>query len=101
MNLALFSFGSMKQLLALVDGTLPAISLVELKSRLKHLTNVFEIICLGSGISDYRDENFTIGFEYNARVLSDIETNVKSWSDLNPCIDPTCWPMCEEMHIVE
>ena len=30
-------------------------------------------------------------------MISDIETGVKSWSNLNPCIDPTCWQMAQKI----
>ena len=48
MNLALFTFGSLKHLLAISDGTLPSTGKDELNARLQHLCNVLEIICLTS-----------------------------------------------------
>ena len=97
MNLALFSFGSLKHLLALTDGTLPAISHGELVSRLQHLTNVFEIVCLGSSLDTVDQESFQTALEYESRILSDIETGVKEWTTMSRSIDSTCWTYAQKM----
>ena len=90
-NLALFSYGSLKHLLALSDGTLPSVSNVEFLSRLQHLVNVFDIVCLGSDISSFTHSSFTEGLNYDSRVLHDVETGVKEWSTISRSIDSTCW----------
>ena len=54
-NMALFAYGSFKHLLSLCDGTLPSVSNIESISRLQHLANVFEIVCLGSSPTDHDD----------------------------------------------
>merc|ERR1711954_621405 len=73
LNLALFSYGSMKHLLAISDGTLPPVSQIEFVSRLQHLANVFELTCLSSSLGDYGGESFNIAKEYDSKVLSDLE----------------------------
>ena len=90
-NLSSFAFGSIKHLLALSDGTLPPVSKVEFNSRLQHLANIFEIVCINSTLNDFKHESWSEGNEYCERVLSDIEHNVKSWETLSRSIDSTCW----------
>ena len=51
LNLSLYSYGTIKHLLSLVDGTLAPLSNIELISRLQHALNVFEIVCLGSNLT--------------------------------------------------
>ena len=97
LNLALFSYGSLKHILALTDGTLPAISQVELVSRLKHLCNVFEIVCLGSTLESVDEESLQTALAYDSLILSDLETGVKDWTTLNRCIDSTCWTYAQKM----
>ena len=64
---------------------------LEFTSRLQHLSNVLEIICLSSTLNDYSHDSLVEGLEYNERVVSDIEHNLKSWESLNRSIDSTCW----------
>ena len=97
MNPALYSHGSLRHLKALTDGTLPKFSLPSLKRSLKYLTSVFEIICLRSFVEDFCNSNFDVGYEYNERVVSDIEVGVKWWSNLTPFINPTCLQMAQRI----
>ena len=91
LNLALFSYGSLKHLLALTDGTLPPVSKTEFLNRLQHLVNVFDIVCLGTPLSSFNGASWTEGHEYNKRILHDLETGVKDWKTLSRSIDSTCW----------
>ena len=97
MNLALFSYGSVKHLLALLDGTLPAVSRLEYVSRLQHILNVLEITCLGSSLSDFDSHSWKISREYDNKVIRDIEMGYKTWESLDKCIDPTAWTFAREL----
>ena len=88
-NLALFSYGSLRHLLAFSDGTLSPVSKIEFVSRLQHLVNVFA--CLGSSITSYDHQSFNEALEYNSCVLHSIETGLKDWCTLSRLIDSTCW----------
>ena len=59
-NLALYAFGSLKYLLALMDGTLSPVTEIEFKNRLQH----FEIRCLSSSLSDFNTPEWQISREY-------------------------------------
>ena len=96
-NLAIFSYGSVKHLLALVDGTLPAITSKELISRLQHLSNVLEISCLRSNLLEFCSESWTEARNYNSRVISEVETGVKDWLNLDRAIDSTCWQFAKQL----
>ena len=96
-NLALFAFGSCKHLLALCDGTLPLNSANELINRIQHLANVFELVCLSSSVSDFQGQSWSIGKNYNSRVLHDLEFGLKSWETLGKAIDSTCWQFAREL----
>ena len=65
LNLALFSYGSVKHLLLLANGTLPAVSRAEFISRLQHTLNVLDIACLGSQISDFDSHAWRTAKDYN------------------------------------
>ena len=97
LNLALFSFGSLKHLLALSDGTLPPVSKSEFISRLYHLINVFEISCLASGIGDFDTYGWRVAREYDSKILSDIEHGLKTWDNLGKTIDPMSWQYSKEL----
>ena len=94
-----FVFGCLKQLLGLTDGTLPPVSLREFNSRLQHLINVFEIVCLSSPMESYNDSSWSIGKSYSERIFRDLETGVKSWEFLDRAIDPTCWGFAKDFHV--
>ena len=97
-NLALFSFGTIKHLLAICDGTLPPVTHTEFISRLQHLLNVFEITCLGSNISDLQSYGFSVARDYNEKIVSDIEVNLKSWETLDKNIDAMAWAYSKELN---
>ena len=97
MNLALFSYGSVKHLLALMDGTLQPVSNKEFVNRLQHILNVLEITCLGSSLNDFESQSWKIGREYNEKIVKDIEMGVKSWETLDRSIDPTAWAFAKEL----
>ena len=96
LNLALFSLGSFKHLLALLDSTLPAVSQSEFINRIQHILNVLEISCLGSSISDFDNHSWRIAREYDGRITRDIEMGYKTWESLNKSIDPTAWQFARE-----
>ena len=96
LNLACFSFGSAKHLLALSDGTLPSVSKKEFNNRLQHFINVLEISLLNSHLSDFDSPSWREARCYSERVLHDIETDYKDWLTLDRSIDPTCWTMARQ-----
>ena len=87
----MFAYGSIKHLLALSDGTLAPVNKEEFISRLQHLLNTLEIVCLGSSLSDFDSYSWKVAREYNSQIIKDIETGYKTWGNLNRCIDPTNW----------
>ena len=97
LNLVLFTYGSLRHILALNDGTLPYVQREEFNSRLQHLINVMEITCLGSNLSDYDGYGWRVGREYDNRVIRDIEQGLKDWGSLAKSIDPTAWTFAREM----
>ena len=97
LNLALFSFGSIKHLLYLVDGTLPPVKNSELCARLQHLSNVLEIVALSGSLNDFDNNAWKIGKEYDARIIADIEHGIKTWDGLDQSIDPTAWQFAREI----
>ena len=81
-NAVLFAYGSFKHLEAVKLGLLN-MNDTEFLARLRHLKNVFEIACLSSNISAYSDHSWQVAREYDIRVISDIESGVKTWSSLS------------------
>ena len=73
MNLALYSYGSFKHILALCDGTLPAVSKVEFVNRIQHILNTLEIVCLGSSLSDFDSHSWKVGKEYDEKQYGEYE----------------------------
>ena len=55
----------------------------EFLARLKHLKNVFEICCLSSNLATFADTPWQVAREYDSRIISDIESGVKSWESLS------------------
>ena len=96
-NLALFSFGSFKHLLSLLDGTLAPVSHTELCSRLQHLVNVMDIVCLASDPSQFDNPAWKIGNFYNEKIVRDVELGFKHWETLDRCIDPAGWAYAKEI----
>ena len=97
MNLALFSYGSIKHLLSLSNGTLPPVNKEEFNARLQHILNVLEITCLGSSLSDFDSYSWKIAKEYDLKILKDIEQGYKTWETLDKCIDPTAWTYARQL----
>ena len=97
LNLSLFSYGSLRHILYLIDGTLPPVKPEELCARLQHLINVFEIVSLSSSITDFDNNAWKIGKEYDARIISDLELGIKQWCSLDRAIDPTAWQFAKEL----
>ena len=81
-NALTFAYGSFKHLHAVKSGLI-RMSDAEFLARLKHLKNVFEIACMSSPLSSFSDPPWQIAREYDSRVISDIESGVKSWSTLS------------------
>ena len=96
-NLALFSYGTIKHLLALCDGTLPKISHSEFISRLQHYLNVMEITCLSSTLNEFDHYGFRIAREYDNKVINDLEAGLKSWNTLDKNIDAMAWTYAKEV----
>ena len=97
LNLSLFSYGSIRHLLALADGTLPPVSKEEYISRLQHLCNVYEITCLGSNLTDFDGYGWKVAREYDNKILRDLEHGFKKWHTLDRAIDPTSWTVAKEL----
>ena len=95
--MALYSYGSLKHILALNDGTLPYISKDEFNAWLQHLINCMEIVCLGSSLSEYDGHCWRVAREYDNRVIRDIEHGLKKWGTLEKTIDPTAWTFAREV----
>ena len=77
-NLSLFAYGSVRHLLLLSDGTLPAVSREEFNARLQHLLHVLEITCLESSLQEFSSHSFKVAKEYSYKILSDIERGYKA-----------------------
>ena len=60
----------------------------EFLARLRHLRNVFEIACMSSPLSSFSDPPWQIAREYDSRVISDIESGIKSWENLANGLEP-------------
>ena len=90
-NLSLFAYGSIKHLLCLSNGTLPAVSKAEFNSRLQHILNVLEIVCLESNLQEFHSYSWSIAKQYDIRILKDIEQSFKSWETLDKSIDSSAW----------
>ena len=97
LNLALFSYGSLKHLLALCDGTLPPVDKSEFISRVQHLVNVFELTCLASTATDFDSHGWRVAKEYDQKIINDIEHGIKSWDTLGKPIDAMSWTYAKEV----
>ena len=91
MNLSLFAYGSVRHLLLLSNGTLPAVSTEEFNSCLQHLLHVLEITCLESNLQEFSSNSFKVAKAYSNKIYSDIEEGYKAWESLDKCIDSTAW----------
>ena len=97
MSLSLFTYGSIKHLLLLSNGTLPPVSKEEFNSRLQHLLNVLDITCLDSSLAEFDSFSWKIAKCYDEKILSDISQGYKSWLTLDKCIDSTAWNYAQRM----
>ena len=91
LNLSLFSYGSIKHLLSLSNGTLAPVSKTEFNNRIQHILNVLEIVCLGSGLTDFDSHSWRVAREYDVKIVKDVEQGFKCWQTLNKCIYSTAW----------
>ena len=78
LNLSLFAYGSVRHLLLLSNGTLPAVSKEEFNARLQHLLHVLEITCLESNLQEFTLNSFKVAKEYSNKIFSGIEQGYKS-----------------------
>ena len=97
MNLSLFFYGTIKHLLLLSNGTLPAISNLEFNARLQHILNVLEIVCLESDLTDFESYSWKVAREYDSKIIKDIEAGFKKWLTLDQCIDSSAWTYAQKM----
>ena len=97
LNLSLYSYGTLKHLLLLSNGTLPNVNKKEFSSRLQHGLNVLEIVCLESLLSDFDSASWRVAREYDSKIVEDISTGVKSWESLDQSIDSTAWTYAQKM----
>ena len=81
-NAIAFAYGSFKHLEAVKTGLIK-MSDEEFLARLRHLKNVYEVVCLSSNLTSFTDINWQVAREYDARVISDIESGIKNWSNLS------------------
>ena len=96
MNISFYSYGSIRHLLLLSNGTLPPISKEEYNARLQHLLNVLELVCLSGSLKEYNGQSFNIAKFYDEKILQDIEFGYKTWLGLDKCIDSTAWNYAKE-----
>lgn len=87
-NAVSFAYGALKHLEACKSGLIKNVSDNEFLARLRHLKNVFEVVCLSSSLTSYCDLSWQIAREYDSRVVSDIEAGVKSWESLSMGLEP-------------
>ena len=87
-NAVTFAYGAVKHLEAIKSGLLGHVSDTEFLSRLRHLRNVFEIVCLSSNLTSFSDPAWHIAREYDNRVMADIESGAKTWESLSNSIEP-------------
>ena len=87
-NAVAFAFGAFKHLEACKSGLITNVSDTEFLARLRHLKNVYEIACLSSSINSFSDPAWLVSREYDNRVISDIESGVKTWESLSFGIEP-------------
>jgi len=87
-NAITFGYGAIKHLIAAKSGLIRNMSDSEFLARLKHLQNVFEISCMSSPLSSFSDVSWQVAREYDARVVNDIESGVKSWDTLANGLEP-------------
>ena len=92
-----FAYGSIKHLLLLTNGTLPAVSRAEFISRLQHILNVLDITCLGSSLSNFTSNSWAVAREYDLKVIKELQEGYKSWETMNRCIDPTIWQIARDL----
>ena len=57
---------------------------------------MLEIVCLSSLVGDFDSNAWHIRKEYDARVISDIEVQIKKWETLDKAIDPGAWQFAKE-----
>ena len=81
-NAIAFAYGSFKHLEAIKSGLITNVSDSEFLARLRHLKNVFEVACLSSNLSTFSEPAWQVAREYDARVIADIESGVKTWDGL-------------------
>ena len=81
-NAITFAYGSFKHLEAAKLGLIN-MSDGEFLARLRHLKNTFEIACLSSNLASFSDQAWQVAREYDTRVVSDIESGVKTWDTLS------------------
>ena len=97
LNLCLYGYGSIKHLLLLADGTLPAVSKAEFISRLQQILNVFEITALGSNLSDFDSLSWFVAKAYDPRIEQDIQAGYRSWETLSRIVDSTAWQYSRDL----
>ena len=66
-------------------------SKAEFNSRLQHILNVLEIVCLESNLQEFHSYSWSIAKQYDIRILKDIEQSFKSWKTLDKSIDSSAW----------
>ena len=82
-NAVVFAYGSLKHLEAIMSGLIPNVPESELIARVKHLKNVFEIVCLSSNLATFAEPAWQIAREYDNRIIGDIESGAKTWQSLS------------------
>ena len=81
-NAITFAYGSFKHLEAAKLGLIQ-MSDGEFLARLRHLKNTFDIACLSSNLASFSDHSWQVAREYDTRIVSDIESGVKTWETLS------------------
>lgn len=88
-NLVMFVYGYINQILASLQGTISPMSTQELIGRLQHLLHLLELTATYSSNLDYCSYAWQRARNYNARIFSDLDHGILSWSSVSSKLDPT------------
>ena len=61
------------------------------------MSNVLKIACLGSDLTMFTSQSWITAKEYDFKILSDLGRGLKSWENLEKCIDAGAWAYAKEL----
>ena len=85
----MFMFGYISQILASRQGTIAPMPESELVGRLQHLVHLLELTAMFSSNLDFSSYSWQRARNYNARIFSDLDQGVLTWSSISSKLDPT------------